>query len=69
MITKDCVETYMWNNYKEHLDDSQCLIIATLIEDTYNALDPDAELDIPDIYLDVAFELQDELIKRGLINE
>jgi hypothetical protein len=68
MIKKD-IENYMWNNYKEHLDSSNCLIMITLAEDAYNALDPEADLYIPDIYLEVALQLQDDLIKRGLINE
>lgn len=69
MITKEMIEDYMWNNYREHLDGSNCLVMTLLAEDAYNALDPEAGLDIPDIYFDVAIELQDDLIRRGLIND
>jgi|SRR5215510_4457415 len=63
------IKNFMFAHYSEHLDDSNCLNTTALAEDTAtNYGDNREDEDIPEEYFELAFEVEQQLLRDGHVN-
>lgn len=67
MVTNKTIKGFMFGHFNEHLDDANCLNMTSLAEDAAAALGDDDD-ETPEVYFELAFEVQSTLRRQGRIN-